>query len=152
MCIIQASITPQCKTLGWSVSHFKLQKHESSFKHALFTAFIGCGVAQSSVCTACFLKMLKNQQRFHWHTTNWHRQYSSCCYGYSSHLHILLPVSYKNHSLTLLKFSNYMISTDRIFTLSFFLFFFMTTWAKAYLEGRFPDNMNWIWYQRSCRW
>lgn len=42
--------------LGGSVSHFELQKHESSFKPALFTALIGCGGAQSSECTACFSK------------------------------------------------------------------------------------------------
>lgn len=34
-------------------------------------ALIGCGVAQSSICTACFPKMLKNQLRFHWHATKW---------------------------------------------------------------------------------
>lgn len=49
-------------------------------------ALIGCGVAQSSICTACFPKMLKNQLRFHWHATEWHKQYSSCCYGYNTRL------------------------------------------------------------------
>lgn len=103
--------------LGGSVSHFELQKHESSFKPALFTALIGCGGAQSSECTACFPKMLKNQQRFHWHATKWHRQYSSCCYDYSSHLHVLMAVPYKQRGFTLLKLANYVNGTDRISTL-----------------------------------
>lgn len=100
--------------LGGTVCRVKLQKHESSFKHALFTALIGCGVARSSVCTACFPKMLKNQQRFHWHATKWHRQYSSCCYSSSSHLHGLMSVSYTHHDFTLLKLHNYVKSTDRM--------------------------------------
>lgn len=121
ICIIQACTTPQCKTLGGSVSRFKLQKHESSFKHALFTAFIGCGVAQSSVCTACFPKMLKNQQRFHWHATTWHRHNPSCCYGYSFHLHALTTLSC---NLTLQKLPNYLsgtgiISTSCLYSCSF---------------------------------
>lgn len=62
---LQACISPQ--TLGGSVTHFKLQKHESSFKHVLFNAQYG--VAQSSECAARFPKMLKDQQRFHWHPT-----------------------------------------------------------------------------------
>lgn len=58
-CIMWARIRPWCETFGGSVSRFKLQKHESSSKHALFTALIGCGIAQSSVCAACFPKMLE---------------------------------------------------------------------------------------------
>lgn len=66
-----ACISSQLKTLGEPVTRFKLQKHESSFKHVLFTALYGCGIVQSSECAACFPKMLQNQQRFHWHATEW---------------------------------------------------------------------------------
>lgn len=121
ICIMSACISPQCKTWGGSVSRFKFQKHESSFKHASFKGLIGCGIAQSSACTACFPKMQKNQQRFHWHPTKWHRQYSSCCYGYSSHPCVLITVSYRNCSLTCLKLPNYVTRTYSVFA----------TWAKA---------------------
>lgn len=40
----------------WSVIGFKLQKHESSFKHLLFTASLRCAAAQPSEHAACFSK------------------------------------------------------------------------------------------------
>lgn len=67
-----------------------------------------------------FPKMLKNQQRFHWHATKWHRQYSSCCYDYSSHLHVLMAVPYKQRGFTLLKLANYVNGTENIYSCSLF--------------------------------
>lgn len=56
---------------------------------------------------ACVLRVFqrcwKNQQRFHWHATKWHRQYSSCCYGYSSQPHVLMTVSYSKNCFNTFK-------------------------------------------------
>lgn len=136
ICSMQACISPQSKTLAGSASHFKLQKHESSFKHALFTALIGCGVVQSSVRAVCFPKMLKNQQRFHWHATKWHRQYSSCCYGYGTRLHISVTVPERNLNLTLLKLPSYLNRIDSILAPCSFFFFFFSWPLKPKQPGR----------------
>lgn len=129
---MSACISTQWKTLGGTVSSFKLQKHESSFERALFTALIWCAVVQSSVCTACFPKMLGNQQRFHWHATKWHRQYSFCCYGYSSHLHDCFLEKSWLHTFSQIA----QLCEQCRKNLLFVHFFFsssssLTTWAKA---------------------
>lgn len=47
--LVDICTNSQRETLGGSVSRFKLQKHDSSFKHELLMSLIGCGVVQSCI-------------------------------------------------------------------------------------------------------
>lgn len=155
ICTVQARIRARWTTLGGSVSRSKLQKHESSFKPALFTALIGCGVAQSSVRAACFQKMLENQQRFHWHATERHGQYSPGCYGYGSHPHVLMTVSCRHHSFTLLKMANYVKRPWKKISPLLLLFVAALTTRgprRKNLEGLFFFPQATILNQSSWRW
>lgn len=76
------------------------------------------------------------------------RQYLSCYFGYSPHLHVLMTISNTNYGFTLLKLPNNVNSADGISAAC--SLFFPDHSGQGNREGHFPDNM-WILNQRSWR-